>query len=109
MRVRSLTKLRMSKARKKTTGDRLVIDELIANAKCRLRNRDGASLIACPILIPQTTITTAFDRSALDQVQELGGEGTPAAGHLKCKLHERLDGRINPVCIGEALPAFSLE
>ena len=88
-----------------------MIDELVANAKCGLRNisewpnRDGAALIACTILIPQAT--TVFDRSALDQIEELGGEGTPAAGHLKCKRHERLDGRINPVCIGEAIPAFS--
>ena len=55
--------------------------------------------IACPILygvlIPQTTIVTRtrFECISLDQVEELGGEGTPAAGHLKCKRHERLDGR----------------
>ena len=63
--------------------------------------------MACPLLIPQTTITTAFDRSALDQVEELGGKGTPVAGHLKCKRHESLDGRISSVCIGEAFPTFS--
>ena len=37
-RVRSLTKLSMSKVRKKPTADRLMIDELVANAKCGLRN-----------------------------------------------------------------------
>ena len=42
----------MSKVRKNTTGDRLMIDELVANAKCGLRNtsekanRDGVAQIA---------------------------------------------------------------
>ena len=37
-RPEQVTRLRMSKACKETSGDRLVIDELVANAKCGLRN-----------------------------------------------------------------------